>query len=101
MPGKPNKFQKSVMERQGEFVKALPAEQAQNKTPPPGGAPDVSGIISLEPGRTAKNKTFYLDEEVIEAVKATAKSQKVTDSKLVNAILQAVLVDGVKIEGKN
>lgn len=41
--------------------------------------------------RVAKNKTFYLDQNVIEGIKSAAKRQKVTDSKLVNDILKKVL----------
>lgn len=53
--------------------------------------PDVSGYLIREHQRAAKNKTFYLDGDVIEAIKSTARKQNVTDSKLVNDILRRVL----------
>lgn len=53
---------------------------------------DVSDYLQREPTRQAKNKTFYLDGDVIKAIKATAKAQGVTDSKLVNDILKRVLL---------
>lgn len=53
--------------------------------------PDIGGYLIREPQRSAKNKTFYLDGDVIDAVKAAARSQNVTDSKLVNDILRRVL----------
>ena len=55
-------------------------------------APDPLGeYIRRTPQRSAKNKTFYLDEAVISAIKAAAKRQKVTESKLVNDILSKIL----------
>ncbi len=39
----------------------------------------------------AKNKTFYLDAAVIDALHRAAVAQKVTDSKLVNDILRKIL----------
>ena len=53
--------------------------------------PDLSSILNQTPQRVAKNKTFYLDEEVIDTLKNTAKAQKTTDSRLCNDILRAVL----------
>lgn len=53
--------------------------------------PDIGEYLRRDNQRLAKNKTFYLDSEVIEAIKATAKAQQVTDSKLVNDILRRVL----------
>jgi hypothetical protein len=58
----------------------------------PSGYPDIGDFLRREPQRMAKNKTFYLDAQVIEAIKSTAKEQKVTDSKLVNDILRMVLL---------
>ena len=86
-------------------VKTIRIEEAPQKQAPssetepeaPAGAvelralPDVSGYLRRDTQRLAKNKTFYLDAELIEAIKATAKSQNVTDSKLVNDILRRVL----------
>ena len=51
----------------------------------------VAAYVIRTPERVAKNKTFYLDEAVITAVRAAAKRQKVTESKLVNDILRGVL----------
>jgi len=53
--------------------------------------PDISGYLRRDTQRLAKNKTFYLDTQLIEAIKSTAKKQNVTDSKLVNDILRRVL----------
>jgi hypothetical protein len=40
--------------------------------------------------KKAKNKTFYLDENVISAIEKQAKKQKVSDSKFLNEILKQV-----------
>lgn len=53
--------------------------------------PDISQFIRHETQRVAKNKTFYLDSDVIDSIKITAKKQHTTDSKLVNDILRKVL----------
>jgi len=91
-----NKFQQSIQERQ----QAEEKRRQQQVTPPreeviapefPEPEADISAWLRHEPQRMAKNKTFYLDEEVIEAVKRTAKSQGVTDSRLVNDILRRIL----------
>lgn len=52
---------------------------------------DLSAYLVPETPRLAKNKTFYLDTAVIEAVHEAATEQKITDSKLVNDILRKVL----------
>lgn len=104
-----NKFQKSVMVR-NELEQQGPGEvqepkQIQTREPPlremqnlplPNipkrkAVPDLSEYIRPAPQRLAKNKTFYLDSDVIDAIRNTAKQQKVTDSKLVNDILRRVL----------
>lgn len=59
----------------------------QNKTK----LPDLSEYIARTPKRMAKNKTFYLDVDVIEALKNAAKQQNITDSRLCNDILRTVL----------
>ena len=41
--------------------------------------------------RSAGNKTFYLDSEGVAAIKLTATTQSVTESRLVNDILRTVL----------
>jgi hypothetical protein len=53
--------------------------------------PDISQFIRHDPQRVAKNKTFYLDADVIDNIKITAKKQRTTDSKLVNDILRKIL----------
>lgn len=53
--------------------------------------PDITLYIQKEPQRLAKNKTFYLDTDVIDAIKKVAKQQGITDSKLVNDVLRKVL----------
>ena len=53
--------------------------------------PDISKFQYKEKQRAAKNKTFYLDEEVITTLHNTAKRQGITDSKLCNDILRSVL----------
>jgi len=52
---------------------------------------DLTDFLEIEPRREAKNKTFYLDVEVIEAISAAARKQNVADSKLVNDVLRRVL----------
>lgn len=53
---------------------------------------DLEAYIVRENGRKAKNKTFYLDETVIQAIRKSAATQHVTESKLVNDILKKILV---------
>lgn len=53
--------------------------------------PDLSDFINKTPQRVAKNKTFYLDESVINALSVAAKEQNTTDSRLCNDILKTVL----------
>lgn len=52
---------------------------------------DLAEFIVRDEGRIAKNKTFYLDAAVIDALHRAAVAQKVTDSKLVNDILKKIL----------
>ena len=100
-----NKFQKSVRERlENNTVppKELPS-QSPKKTPSSDTVKpkevsreltaddSVLSYLKQENIRDAKNKTFYLDTKVIEAIKTAAKSHKTTDSKLVNDILSNVL----------
>jgi len=51
----------------------------------------LSSILKSAPKRAASNKTFYLDGQVIRAVKESARRQNVPESKLVNDILRFVL----------
>lgn len=66
---------------------AAKSRQQQSAAP----IPDLTAFIVREEGRAAKNKTFYLDAAVIEAIHRAATAQKVTDSKLVNDILKKIL----------
>jgi len=106
----PNKFQKSVQERQsaqapptvhftgsdqGEKTKPSQPDLAKKTIDPSVINPviDVEKYLRPSFARLAKNKTFYLDEEVISALKVVAQSQRVTDSKLANDILRTVLLE--------
>lgn len=50
---------------------------------------NLSKIIS-KTQKKSKNKTFYLDENVILSIEKEAKKQKVSDSKLLNDILKHI-----------
>ena len=88
-----NKFTKSVLERQAKEMRqhpvraAKPAGEGETAAPPV----DLTEFIVRDEGRMAKNKTFYLDAAVIDALHRAAVAQKVTDSKLVNDILRKIL----------
>lgn len=66
---------------------SLPIEE-DAKTQPPG---SLSAYIIKHPVRAAKNKTFYLDLDVVTTIKKVAKQQKTTESRLVNDILRGIL----------
>ena len=70
-----------------------PAPRARASRQPRPAAPpvDLTEFIVRDEGRMAKNKTFYLDAAVIDALHRAAVAQKVTDSKLVNDILRKIL----------
>lgn len=70
-----------------------PAPRARAARQPKPAAPpvDLTEFIVRDEGRMAKNKTFYLDAAVIDALHRAAVAQKVTDSKLVNDILRKIL----------
>lgn len=98
-----NKFTQSVMDRlekEAQLQKQA-GEPAPEPAPEETPAPEPVTLQSMQtdldvylhriPGRVAKNKTFYLDQAVIDAVRRAAKSRKMTDSQLVNAILAKVL----------
>ncbi len=113
-----NKFTKSILERQAK--EAREHQQAQNNNPtqpqdvskespeklqqtpsaetpkkkidPPPSSFQLDQILDIEEGRAAKNKTFYLDQAVIDAIHKTAKARCMTDSKLVNEILKKLLL---------
>ncbi|WP_279146107.1 MULTISPECIES: DUF6364 family protein [Clostridium] len=84
-----NKFEKAVQNRTSEILesgkKNLPKDETLNNDT----LVDLSSIIDIKE-KSGKNKTFYLDEEVIKNIKKYAKSQKVSESKLVNDILKHV-----------
>ncbi|WP_308754944.1 hypothetical protein, partial [uncultured Anaerotruncus sp.] len=67
--------------------RARAARQPKPAAPPV----DLTEFIVRDEGRMAKNKTFYLDAAVIDALHRAAVAQKVTDSKLVNDILRKIL----------
>lgn len=89
-----NKFKRAVQMRNTEEtneqpIKNLPridykqSDAAADKF-------DIDDMLVKDVKRS-KNKTFYLEEEVIFAISRTAKSRKVSESKLVNDILVHVL----------
>jgi len=51
---------------------------------------DLNSIIEKNK-KTSSNKTYYLEDKVIEAIKKIAKKQKISESKLVNDILKHIL----------
>lgn len=79
-----------------ETPPAPPLEKAPEKTLEtaiPATLPtDLETYIIRDSGRKAKNKTFYLDGAVIQAIKRAATAQRVAESKLVNDILKKVLL---------
>lgn len=99
-----NKFTKSVLERQAKEERAIEVAEPENSSAAiPRKEAEIAAPQTIEPAfelkayidpnsqRNAKNKTFYLDAAVIEAVHRAAAAQKTTDSKLVNGILKKVL----------
>lgn len=72
-------------------VQAPPASTPKRTRTKSSGQVDLSAFIIRNTERSAKNKTFYLDAAVIDAIKSAASAQKVTDSKLVNDILKTIL----------
>lgn len=107
-----NKFTKSILERQEKERKTSPdihgslqpAPQEANQPQIPPEQPPVikkeepkkqignlSQYLTPKKQRQARNKTYYLDEAVILAVKCTAEAEHVTESKLVNDILSKLL----------
>lgn len=108
----PNKFTKGILERQEREYnqqRANPPEREEKppvaETLPPQEPPlppprepeasfpsDLEAYIVRDSGRKAKNKTFYLDGAVIQAIKRAATTQRITESKLVNDILKKILI---------
>jgi len=72
----------------------LPPAPNQPKPPKPqekGADIDLSAFLMPQNQRKAKNKCFYLDDDVINAIKTQSAKRKITESKLVNDILKSVL----------
>lgn len=70
-----------------------PAPSAEAKPAPAQDSADpLSAFIVRDNGRKAKNKTFYLDGAVIQAIRRAAAAQHVPESKLVNDILKKILL---------
>lgn len=100
-----NKFEKSVLarledaenqkkihpEKKAASSREVISENAADSLLKEDSIPDISEYLRREPQRVAKNKTFYLDHDLIETIKSFARLQGVTDSKLVNDILRQVL----------
>ncbi len=91
-----NKFTKCVSNHKKQDLDAPKPEITREIPVPEEKREESSGLslsdyMSLETERKAKNKTFYLDGVVIQALKRAAASQHVTESKLVNSILKKVL----------
>ncbi len=92
-----NKFTKCISNRkkqgydapEAEFAREIPiAEEKKEES----SSLTLSDYMSRETERKAKNKTFYLDGAVIQALKRAASAQHVTESKLVNSILKKILL---------
>lgn len=100
-----------MIEATSEQVPVLPAEPIQfaeepttitpppvikqqstpiKKTPTPT-VMNLDAFLNPSENRQAKNKTFYLDTAVIDAIKQAATANHMAESKLVNDILKKVL----------
>ncbi len=94
-----NKFTKCVSNRKKQEYN-VPETEIPREIPIPEEKKEessslaLSDYMSLETERKAKNKTFYLDGAVIQALKRAASAQHVTESKLVNSILKKILLSG-------
>ncbi len=88
-----NKFTKAVENRTSEIINAgVAKDQKDNSnTVTDESSIDLSALFEKEDEKKASNKTYYLEQSVIDAVKQNAKKQKVSESKLVNNILKHVL----------
>lgn len=92
-----NKFTKGVLERQQReynkhFIEqsSLP-KNTEKISDPSSSALNLSDLFERGKERKAKNKTFYLDDSVIQAIKKAASDYHITESKLVNDILKKIL----------
>lgn len=86
---KPKKKATPTAVKEEQTPTSIEEEGNNQKTEAP--LPDLSQFISPQAERVAKNKTFYLDQEVIDALHQAAKAQNMTDSRLCNEILRGVL----------
>lgn len=85
-PGEPSKAQAKPQK-----VGTVPAKKAVP-------TPDLNDYLQQTPPRQAKNKTFYLDLNLIDAIKRESAARGITDSKLVGDILRYVLLPEEKRE---
>lgn len=90
-----NKFTKSIQERQEKERRTSPAAPAPEAAPVTAHLTpaDIPAVLGREKPRRATNKSYYLDEEVIAAVKHAAEAQHATESRFLNSILKALLLD--------
>lgn len=85
-----NKFTKSIQDRQ-DMDEEQPLPVSNQERRPDCSAPDLSAFLAKRGERSARNKSFYLDAAVLDALKRTANAQNVTESSLVNSILKRLL----------
>lgn len=84
-----NKFKKAVELRNTEVEEIKNEEEATNVEQTTLNF-DLSHIINKKT-KTSKNKTFYLETDVIKEIESHAKRQRVSDSRLLNDILKHIL----------
>lgn len=65
----------------------------ENEKPAPVSNINIDDLFPQVEEKKGKNKTFYLEHDVMVSIKKTAKSKKVSESKLVNDILKHVLTN--------
>lgn len=91
-----NKFTRGIQERQQRALSADSSESTAGSsgenTPAKNSFPSIEDYIDQTSNRKAKNKTFYLDCAVLDALKKAAQKQQIAESKLVNDILKKVLL---------
>ncbi len=94
-----NKFDKAVQNRSYEILDSGKKQKpddvtvlVEDKTLKQTGF-NLDDIIEKN-SKSSKNKTYYLETSATDEVKKIAKSQKISESKLVNDILKHVL--GIK-----
>lgn len=87
-----NKFTRGIQERQ-QRIQQTEHESINSEEIIPQAFPNLDQYIEKTQTRKAKNKTFYLDIAVLEALKKASENQKIAESKLVNDILKKVLIN--------